>query len=307
MEVRQIANSAAALRLGYWLGRNMPLKIGYALADGLSGLLARRKDSALMRILHSNLSVVLGPDASEQRVHATARAVLGHAGRSYFDLYHAVAVGPETLVASVKSGPLVDYYLDRIKREGRGTVLVSAHMSNFDLAGLAFAYRGVHMTALGYATPTSGYDLQNQIRMAGGLDVLPIDVSALRKSIEILRRGGIVGTGIDRPDPFGGGEMVPFFGRPARLPVGPVRLAMQTGSPIVTTHCEYRETDNSYVVHISRWLEMEHVGSRQEDVLHNARRVLEIFEALIAARPEQWLMFYPVWEEELAVNREQST
>ena len=47
---------------------------------------------------------------------------------------------------------------------------------------------------------------------------------------------------------------------------------------------------------------MEHVGSRQEDVIHNARRVLEIFEGLIAARPEQWLMFYPVWDEELAVN-----
>ena len=55
---------------------------------------------------------------------------------------------------------------------------------------------------------------RTEIRMAGGLDVLPIDVSALRKSIEILRHGGIVGTGIDRPDPFGGGEMVSFFGRP---------------------------------------------------------------------------------------------
>ena len=44
MEVRQIANSAAALRFGHWLGRNMPLRTGYALADGLSGLLARRKD-----------------------------------------------------------------------------------------------------------------------------------------------------------------------------------------------------------------------------------------------------------------------
>jgi len=304
MEVRQIANSAAALRFGHWLGRNVPLRTGYALADGLSGLLARRNGSALMRILHSNLRVVLGPDASEKQVHATARAVLGHAGRAYIDLYHAVGVGPESLVASVKSGPLTDHYLDRMRNEGRGIVFVSAHMSNFDLAGLAIAYRGVRMTALGYATPSSGYDLQNQIRMAGGIDVLPIDVSALRKAIEILRRGGIVGTGIDRPDPFGGGERVPFFGRPARLPVGPVRLAMQTGSPIVTTHCEYRETDNSYVVHISRWLEMEHVGSRQEDVMHNARRVLEIFEGLIAARPEQWLMFYPVWEEELAGSGE---
>ena len=88
MEVRQIANSAAALRLGYWLGRNMPLKVGYALADGLSGLLARRSASVLMRILHSNLRVVLGPEASEQRVHATARAVLGHAGRSYICLLY---------------------------------------------------------------------------------------------------------------------------------------------------------------------------------------------------------------------------
>ena len=67
MEVRQIANSAAALRVGHWIGRNMPLRTGYALADGLSGLLARRKESALMRILHSNLRVVLGPDASDER------------------------------------------------------------------------------------------------------------------------------------------------------------------------------------------------------------------------------------------------
>ena len=67
MEVRQIANSAAALRFGHWLGRHMPLRTGYALADGVSGLLARRKESALMRILHSNLRVVLGPDASDEQ------------------------------------------------------------------------------------------------------------------------------------------------------------------------------------------------------------------------------------------------
>jgi lauroyl/myristoyl acyltransferase len=42
---------------------------------------------------------------------------------------------------------------------------------------------------------------------------------------------------------------------------------------------------------------MEHVGSRQENILHNARRVLAVGEELISARPEQWLMFYKVWEE----------
>jgi lauroyl/myristoyl acyltransferase len=91
--------------------------------------------------------------------------------------------------------------------------------------------------------------------------------------------------------------MLPFFGKPARLPVGHVRLALQTGAPVAVAHCEYRPTDHSYTVHVSRWLEMEHVGSRQENILHNARRVLAVGEELISARPEQWLMFYKVWEE----------
>jgi KDO2-lipid IV(A) lauroyltransferase len=300
METRQIANSAAALRLGHWLGRHMPLRVGYLLADGLTGVLAQRDQSALMRTLHSNLSAVLGTDAGDARVHAVAREVLRHAGHVYIDLYRALAVGPEAFIASVKAGTLVDPLLDRIREEGRGAVIVTAHMSNFDLAGLAFAYRGVHLTALGFATPSSGYDLQNQVRLEGGIDVLPIGVASLRKALEVLRQGGIVVTGVDRPDPFGGGELMPFFGRPARMPVGPVRLAMQTNSPIVVASCEHRETDRSYVVHVSRWLEVEQAGSRQESILHNSRRVLEVVEGLIAAHPEQWLMFYPVWDETLA-------
>jgi lauroyl/myristoyl acyltransferase len=72
---------------------------------------------------------------------------------------------------------------------------------------------------------------------------------------------------------------------------------MQTGSPIVVASCEYRERDHSYIVHVSRWLEIERVGTRQEDIMHNAQRVLEVAEGLIAAHPDQWMMFYPVWEE----------
>ncbi len=271
MEVRQIANSAAALRFAHWLGRHLPLRAGYAFADGLTGVLARRSQSMLLRTLHSNLSVVLGTTPDDERVHALARQTLRHAGRVYIDLYHALGVGPEAFVASVKGGSLLDSYLERMQHERRGVVVVTAHMSNFDLAGLAFAYRGVRMTALGFAEPTSGYNLQNQMRLDGG--------------------------SIDRPDPFGGGEMVSFFGRSARLPIGHVRLAMQTGSPIVVASCEYRERDHSYIVHVSRWLEIERVGTRQEDILHNARRVLEVAEGLIAAHPDQWMMFYPVWEE----------
>jgi lauroyl/myristoyl acyltransferase len=297
MDLRHIFNSAEALRFGHWLGRTMPAGLGFRLADGFTRGLARRRDSALMRTLQTNLRMALGPDTSDEQVFLTARAALRHAGMAYFDLYHALGVGPEAFLAAVRSTPLTDFYVDEMLTQERGMVVVTVHMSNFDLAGLAFAYRGLHLNVLAYANPTSGYDMQNKIRLKGGINLMPIDVSALRKSLEALRAGQLVVTGIDRPDPYGAGEMLPFFGRPARLPVGHVRLALQTGAPVVVAHCEYRPTDHSYAVHVSRWLEMEHVGSRQENILHNARRVLAVGEDLIRARPEQWLMFYKVWEE----------
>jgi phosphatidylinositol dimannoside acyltransferase len=297
MDLRNLFNSAEALRFGHWLGRHIPLNMGLRLADGATRALARRRESALMQTLQNNFRVALGPDASEERVYQTARAALRHAGMAYFDLYHALGVGPEAFLSEVRSTPLTDYYIDRMLYDGRGVVVVTVHMSNFDLAGLAFAYRGLQLNVLAYADPTSGYDMQNKIRLKGGINLMPIDVSALRKSLEALRRGQLVVTGIDRPDPFGGGEMLPFFGQAARLPVGHVRLALQTGAPVAIAHCEYRPTDHSYAVHVSRWLEMERVGTRQEDIVHNACRVLAVGEELIAAKPEQWLMFYPVWGE----------
>jgi KDO2-lipid IV(A) lauroyltransferase len=297
MDLRHIFNSAEALRFGHWLGRTMPAGLGFRLADAFTRSLARRRDSAMMRTLQANMRMVLGPEASDEQVYQTARAALRHAGMAYFDLYHALGVGPEAFLAAVRSTPLTDYYIDKMLTQERGMVVVTVHMSNFDVAGLAFANRGLYLNVLAYANPSSGYDLQNQIRLKGGINLMPIDVSALRKSLEALRNGQLVVTGIDRPDPYGAGEMLPFFGKPARLPVGHVRLALQTGAPVAVAHTEYRPTDHSYTVHVSRWLEMEHVGSRQENILHNARRVLAVGEELIAARPEQWLMFYKVWEE----------
>ena len=165
------------------------------------------------------------------------------------------------------STPLTDYYLDRLTREQQGAVVVTVHMSNFDLAGLAFAYRGLYLNVLAYANPTSGYDLQNKIRLKGGINLMPIDVSALRKSLEALRAGQLVVTGIDRPDPYGGGDVAllwpagPVAGGPCaagladRLPGG--GGALNTDPPTAATPYTSRAGDGA--------------GRQpQETILHNA-------------------------------------
>jgi KDO2-lipid IV(A) lauroyltransferase len=299
MNLQNFFNSAEALRVGLWLGRHVPLRVGHALADGLTAALARRRDAALYRTLFANLQVALGPEAATDVVHHTAGRVLRNTGRTYFSFYRAFAKGPQAVIDAVDIQPQVFAYLDEIQHQGRGALIVGSHLSGFDMGAFAFAFRGYHIAALAFANPTSGYDMQNEMRQAAGIEWLPIDVSVLRKAITALRGGALIVTGVDRPDPFGGGELMPFFGRPARLPVGHVRLALQTHSPIAIVVPEYVPQQDRIRVSIAALMEMEEVGSRQENVMHNARRVLTIIERAILAHPDQWQMFYPVWEERL--------
>lgn len=297
MNLQNFFNSAEALRVGLWLGRHVPLRVGHALADGLTAGLARRRESALYSTLFANLQVALGPEAPEDLVHSTAARVLHNTGRSYFSFYRAFAKGPQAVIDSADIQPQVFAYLDELKHQGRGALIVGGHLSGFDMGAFAFAYRGYRIAALAYANPTSGYDMQNELRQAAGIEWLPIDVSVLRKAITALRAGALIITGVDRPDPYGSGELMPFFGRPARLPVGHVRLALQTNSPVVIVVPEYVPRQDRMRVSIASMIEMEEVGSRQENVMHNARRVMSIIERAILAHPDQWQMFYPVWQD----------
>lgn len=296
MDFREFTNTAFAQRLGMGLGRHMPPRVGYTLARGVTAYLARRRESPMVCAVRSNLRTVLGPEVSEAVLDRTVQQTFQHVGRVYFDLYRHLALGPEALRTAVQMDARVAYFFEELKRQGRGGIVVGGHISGYDLSMLSLASNGYRATALAWAAPTSGYDLQNQIRKTVGLDFLPIDVSVLRKAMTILKAGGLLMTGVDRPVPSGG-EMLPFFGRPAHLPVGHVRLALQMNVPLIVIVCEFRPATQTYYVHAARWLEMEHVGKRDEDIQHNARRVLEVLEGVIAAHPEQWMMFFPVWEE----------
>ncbi|MCS6844661.1 MAG: hypothetical protein NZ528_10145 [Caldilineales bacterium] len=296
MDLQSVLNSAEALRVGLWLGRHMSPAVGHRLADAVTTALARRRRASLYRNLFNNLRVVLGPEVPDELVHRTAAQVLRNTGRSYFSFYHAFARGRQAVLDRVEVHPQVFAYLEELTYQRRGALIVGGHLSGFDLGAIAFAYMGYRIAALAYAAPTSGYDLQNRIRQEAGLEWLPIDPSVLRRALHQLREGGLIVTGVDRPDPHGGGELLPFFGRPARLPVGHVRLALQTGAAVGVVVTEYLAAQDRVRVFLAGMMDMEQVGSRQETVLHNARRVLAIVERAILAHPDQWQMFYPVWE-----------
>ena len=99
-------------------------------------------------------------------------------------------------------------------------------------------------------------------------------------------------------------DAIPFFGRPARVPSGHVRLALQAGAPVIVGYSPRLAETGRPTLHLDPPLEMIRTGNREEEVRINMQRVLQALEAPIRRWPDQWQMFVPVWPECLSRRRQ---
>jgi lauroyl/myristoyl acyltransferase len=90
---------------------------------------------------------------------------------------------------------------------------------------------------------------------------------------------------------------VPFFGRPAPFPLGPARLAQRTRAPILVISC-VRMPDYTYRLEAQPPLRADPTRPADAAVLDLTAAIAARFERLIAAWPEQWYPFHPVWPDQ---------
>jgi KDO2-lipid IV(A) lauroyltransferase len=294
MNIQQVVTTEFGTKAWMALGRWLPTSAGHVLARTVTAVLARRKHTSLYRIMRANQAGVLGPDATPEQLDAATRAVLGHAGMTAFDLMHVMAQGEEAVLRAVDFGPGFWALADSVRGSGRGVLVCGCHLSNFNLAFLGFALKGFPVQVLSAAMPAAGFGLMAEMRNRGVIEETPISAVALRKAIARMRAGGAAAIGVDWPIGAGAGEPVPFFGRPAHLATGYVRMALSANALILPMACRW-SPERGYYAMIQPPFDLEATGDREADVQHNTRRILAIMEHWIAETPEQWLMYHPVW------------
>jgi lauroyl/myristoyl acyltransferase len=139
----------------------------------------------------------------------------------------------------------------------------------------------------------NGFVFMNKLRafQERGM-VQPTGTGTLRHALHILRDGGIVVTGADRPIK-GQGTVVEFFGRPTLLPDGPVRLALHTGAALFLAVCR-REEDKYHLGFFP--IELVPTGDDEADVQAGVQRLAQAMEPPVRAHPEQWHLLIRLWE-----------
>ena len=296
IDLKDLTSNPSFIRMAMLASQSIPERIGYRIAWLASGVVSRFKPT-VYEIVRANLRQVFGPEADEESLEESVRRVFYTAVRGYYDLFRSLRLPRSELTSVVELPEQARSILSSLWHREGGSILVFAHLGNYDLGGQVLGDYLPETQLLTLPNPPPGFAFTNKLRRQSGIKVTPLSSEALRHAIKLLRRSGVVSVAGDRPVSEMD-EPVLFFGQPARLPSGHVRLALKTGAAIVLAYCILTESGR-YLMQLEPPLEMTRTGDRQEELALNMRRVLDALESIIRRWPDQWQMFVPVWSHPL--------
>jgi KDO2-lipid IV(A) lauroyltransferase len=279
-------------RLLSWLIWALPPRLRYWLA-ARGGDLYYVLFKTYRRNVLENLRQVVGPAVSDEELQRIARRVFRASGRNFADVLTGPHVSPEAFVRSMPLDRGDWSYIDKPLAEGKGLVLITAHLGAFDYLGHVMKSRGYKVTTVAARTTARlVFDAVTYLRGRNGPTIEEITPSGIRHVIRALRRGEIAAIVSDR-DIFQNGSPVTFFGRETTLPPGAVRIARQAGAPIVAIFA--RRTETGYSLELDEPFIVEKTDDIDADIAVGLCRVVAVLERAIAASPDQWVMFQRVW------------
>lgn len=269
----------------------LPRGLAYALAIFAARFAHNFARRARAR-LELNLRVAL-PDASHAEISRISWLNFRNHSKAYADLM----LLPRTRVESMRDKLKVSgwEHLEAARGHGKGVMVVSAHMGSWEVVAAIWAATIAPVSLFAEELePHELYAWYRDTRARVGISVLPINFGGLRKVTQALQDQEMVITAIDR-DIIGTGQVMPFFGRPARIPLGPAAIALRLGTPVFPV-CVYRLPDDTYMAEGAPPVIAQPTGDHRADSIAVTQQVLHHIEGFIRRHPEQWHVPHRIWD-----------
>jgi KDO2-lipid IV(A) lauroyltransferase len=281
----------AGFRLARGVLRIVPESVAFALGEALgwlSGVVVRlRRD-----VVDANLARAFPdrPAAWRDRVAVASYRHLVREAVATFRLSGAPAERIRTLAPIQGLAP----FLEELEA-GRGAVIVTAHLGNWELGSATLAAHGVPVDAVVHRQRNRLFDQElRETRARLGTGVILRD-QAPRLVLRSLRAGRAVGLVADQ-NVSHSGVFVDFFGVPASTARGPAVFALRTGAPIWVGWVVASEGEGPRYRAELRRLEVAYGEGGEDDVRHIAQAINHALEEVIRAYPEQYFWHHRRWK-----------
>jgi KDO2-lipid IV(A) lauroyltransferase len=273
----------AALRALSW---NAACKIGEKL-----GALGYRPLGIRKRVVERQIAAAF-PNLDRDAVISLARESYEHLGRTFIETALLESLGRDGLQHLVETVEGWDE-VDDVMSKGKGAVMVTGHIGNWELAGAYVAARGVPLDAIarGMANPLFD-DYVNRAREAAGMTIIH-DSDAVKRTPRSLRAGRAVAFIADQGVLGLASTYVPFFGRPAKTPRGAAVFALRFDVPVIFV-VALRQPNGRFRVVVER-IEARRTGNMDRDVDAIVAAFTEHLEKWVRVVPAQYFWQHRRW------------
>lgn len=276
-------------RIGQFIALTLPLRLVYAIAVFLADLhyfFAFRD----RRFVVNNLRVIF-PEKPNQQLRKISREVFRNFAKYLVDFFRFEKLNRRYIDKKIKLEGM--HHFDAALSSGKGAVVLTAHLGNWELGGVVIAQLGYPfwVVALPHKSKKVN-DFFDAQRNRKGVKVIALG-KAMRSCISEVSNNHMVALAGDR-DFTGKGILIDFFGLPTHFPEGPAALSLMTGAPIVPGFM-LRNPDDSFTLKIEKPVEFSPTGDKAKDMAALVAAYKKIFEDYIRKYPEQWYIFRRFW------------
>lgn len=260
-----------------WLGRLLGV-----LYHRLAGRQRRRAMVQLTECLQ-----VAQPEA--ERI---IRSLFIKLGQTFLEVMYMPTLTPDKLKQYVTIENR--HYLADALSEGKGVVLLTAHLGNWEWLGATLAMDGFPLTSVIKRQPNDQHTrILNEYRQMVGIEIFARGSSELVGAARALKQGKILGFLADQ-DAGASGVILPFLGKMASTPMGPAVFAKKFKSPIVPIFV-VRRPEGGHRVLMHPPFTYEDTGNEDRDIYNLTLKMTNIIEDMIKAYPDEWLWFQKRW------------
>lgn len=176
---------------------------------------------------------------------------------------------------------------------GRGLVLISGHVANWETAALGVALQGVQPAIMFRApTNTAVNGLLGQMRPKAAT-FLEKSRQGTTRAFAIVRDGGCAGFLMDHR--YNKGVTVDFFGRPANIAPTAALMARKYRCPVIPVRPERIGEGARFRVTICPPLELDYDLPADDFAQTTIQQAMSALESWIRERPAHWFWVQRLW------------
>jgi Kdo2-lipid IVA lauroyltransferase/acyltransferase len=248
---------------------------------------------ANVKVVKKNVSKVLDIDPNSKKAKRLALAIFINWAKNIADFLKHSVVSGERLKKRVEISGLDN--LDGALKKGKGVVIFTAHIGNFEWGACRVAIEGYDMWGVSLARKSM---LTNKFfelkRLSKGMNTLY--ANRMLNVFRILKGNGVVAIPSDW-DPTGvAARPFTFFGKEAHLPTGALQIALKSGAELVPSFI-WRKGRYNHIQVIDEPLKLIREGDKETLIEINMEMVLRVMEKYISSHISEWEMFHDIWED----------